>query len=404
MFTLSKDTLDSFAVFWIIASSGFVVINYIFMIPCMIVLFSIALIYMHYNTKLVKDNLKILVGVFLFILIDEAITLLTTDFPFVLENMVIFFIRLISLAVIQSNIEINEFKKKYVNIVTAICAMCLICYVLVKIVGITLPFTGTYGDPNYYGTFYYQSKQNASNSFRNSGPYGEAGMFAITIILALTFVLFDSGKNISRKNLIKLVILVITLFTTQSGTGMLCFAIMLICYAMKDGFSLKNFRNPVMIVALMAMIIGFFFFESSYGIISGKILYKGGSYGVRIDDTMQGYSIGWKYFWFGTGICNDYSSVWGGLLIGSRSNGMANLVASSGYPFLMFYIYRLMKQCYEYTEKNFFYFLTLTVIVICIYNTQPVVIQTIGLSFIFRWKQKNRKFTIYERGNAHHVC
>lgn len=387
--TVNNERIETFTIFWMIVSSGFVVLNYIFMLPCMMVLLVLALLYLRTNKTISKENGFVLLGILVFTAITEFYTLVfVRKYPFVMNSLIILIIRVFCLAVIQSNITAESFKRKYVDIITGICMVSLVCYVMVNVMGLSLPFTGTYGDSNYYGTFYYQVKFGSIMEVRNSGPYGEAGMFAIAIILALAFLLLSENYNNEKGYITKIIILVITLLSTQSGTGMVCFAILLFVFICKDGFSLSTLKNPLMLLVVIFMVVGFYYAESTYGIIEYKVINQGGSYSTRMEDTLKGYEIAAENFFTGTGICNDYTEAWIGKTTESRSNGLANLAASTGYLFLAFYIARLIKQCHIYMNNRFVYTFALVCILICVYNTQPVVMQTIGLSYLFAWKKE----------------
>ena len=385
---VTSDRLETFTIFWMIASSGFVVLNYIFMLPCMMVLLALALLYLRTNKTISKENGYVLFGVLLFTTITEFYTLVFVGkYPLVMNSLIILIMRLFCLAVIQSNITAESFKRKYVNIITGICVVSLVCYVLVNVLGLSLPFTGTYGDPNYYGTFYYQVKFGNIMEVRNSGPYGEAGMFAIAIILALAFLLFSESDKSEKGYIKKIVILVITLLSTQSGTGMICFAILLFVFICKYGMSVNTLKNPLMLLVVIFMVVGFYYAESTHGIIENKVINQGGSYGTRMEDTLTGYEIAAENFFTGTGICNDYTEAWVGKTTESRSNGLANFAASTGYLFLGYYLFKLIKQCRVYMNYRLLYSVALVATLICVYNTQPVVMQTIGLSYLFTWKK-----------------
>lgn len=384
-----KEVLEYIAISWIIISSGFVVLNYIYMIPCMVILVLIALWFCKKYRFIRRDNINRFIFLCLFIFIDEIVTLSIKSYPLVINNAIILIMRFFSLAIIQSHIGYKTFKKKYVNVICGIAVISLFCFILVSFTSINLPFSGDYGDPMYYGTFYFQIKQNSLNHNRNTGPYGEAGMFATALILAFAFHIMTEDNLFKKNNVRKTLILTVTILTTQSGTGMLCFGILMIVFIVKNGLTLKILRKPSVIFIIVTMVLGFCYVEMNYGIIESKVMEKGGSYGVRMDDTLEGYRIAKENFFFGTGIANDYSSAWNSIMEGSRSNGMANLAASCGIPFLLYYLFRLFKQVRLYAERDFLYTIALFAVLVCIYNTQPIILQTMGLSFLFNWKTKN---------------
>lgn len=383
-----NEMFEYFTVLWIIVSSGFVVLNYIYMIPSMLILLLIAMTYIYKYRIICTNNWKALISLLLFMLIDESITLLIKPYPLLINNVIIYIIRWFSLAVIQSNMALQTFKKKYVDIICIIAGISIICFLITTFSTFTLPFTGTYGDPNYYGTFYYQIKQNSLNYNRNTGPYGEAGMFSIALILGMIFLITDENDLFSHKNIGKMGCLFIALMTTQSGTGMICCVVLISVVIIKNITSGEVIKKPIILLVVVCMVIGFWYVESSYGIIETKVINQGGSYGVRMDDTTQGYEIAFDNFFLGTGICNDYDNAWNSILEGSRSNGMANFAASTGVVFLSYYIIRLYKRSKEYSENDIIKTVAIFIILVCVFNTQPVVAQTLGMTYLFNWRKE----------------
>ena len=169
----------------------------------------------------------------------------------------------------------------------------------------------------------------------------------------------------------------------------ICYLILFVAYVLLNHEEVNVLKNPLMFLIVFAMIIGLYYAETTYGILGEKVINQGGSYGVRLNDTLKGYQIAVQHFLTGTGIANDYSSAWtGALLANSRSNGMANFSASVGIPFLIFYLFCVFKRSLEYMNKNLAAAIVFFLVVLVSFNTQPIVLQTIGLSFLFIWKKE----------------
>lgn len=384
--------LEYIAVAWIIISSGFFVLNYVYNMQCMLILFCIALYYLIRKKSINKKNAIRFMGILIFIVIDESITLLIYNYPLSVTSLIILIIRLFSLAVIMGNISAKNFIKKYIDIFTVISVISLVCFFIISFTSIGIPFAKNYKD-GFYGSFYFRvNEYTRSIATRNSGPYGEPGIFAVYIVIALVFQLFSTSANEVTKgvNGIKTVVLALALLTTLSGTGLLCFLIIVIAYVIINFKEVNILKNPIMFFIVIVMVIGFYYAETTYGILGEKIINKGGSYGVRLNDTLVGYQIAIKYFWTGTGIANDYTSAWKHVLLAnSRSNGLANFSASVGIPFLFLYLIVTFKQLKIYMNQRVIPAIVFFAVIIIIFNTQPIVFQTIGLSFLFRWKNKN---------------
>lgn len=388
-----QSLVEYIAVFWIIASSGFFVLNYVYNIQCMSLLLLIACYFLYEKRSILKINGKKFLMLIGFIIADEIVTLVNYDYPINTSSLLILLIRLFALAVIMSNISISNFMEKYINIFVIISFVSLICFVLLQCSITNLPFVKNYQD-GYYGSFYFRVNEYTKTiATRNSGPYGEPGIFSIYIVFALVFQLFSKSVNELTRgwNAIKVIVLAITLLTTLSATGLLCFLVIFITYAILNFKEVNILKNPIIFIIIIAMIAGLYYAEITYGILGEKILNQGGSYGVRMNDTFMGYEIARKHFVFGTGIINDYSLAWkGALLDNSRSNGLANFAASVGIPFLVYYLVQVFRLALEYVQKEIIPAIVFFIIILVVFNTQPVVFQTIGLSFLFMWKKIER--------------
>lgn len=395
MFKIKKlsqsEIVEYMAILWMIISSGFFVLNYVYNLPCMLVLLLIAVYYAWKNKNISKRNGYRLLGLLAFVFIDECISLIIYEYPLDINKLTILIIRLFSLAVIIDNISVEGYIRKYTSILFWICVVSLICFAAISFTSISLPFAKGYQD-GFYGTFYFRiNEYTRTIATRNSGPYGEPGIFAVYIVLALGFQLFSTPADeiVKGWNGIKIIVLSVTLLTTLSGTGLICYLILFVTYILLNHEQVNILKNPIMFLIVIAMIVGLYYAETTYGILEEKVISQGGSFGVRMNDTLKGYQIAIQHFLTGTGIANDYTSAWtGALLANSRSNGMANFSASVGIPFLIFYLFCVFKRSLEYMNKNLAAAIVFFLVVLVSFNTQPIVLQTIGLSFLFIWKKE----------------
>lgn len=387
-----KDTqkiLEYVSVLWIVVSSGFFVLNYVYSIPCILVLFVIAILWIAKTKSIKRYNFRHLMFLLAFIGIDEILTLVLKPYSLSSANLIFLLFRLISLTIIMNNISISSFTTKYINIMVVIALVSILCFAIIQFTPFPLPFCASYQD-GFYGSFYFRvNEYTRSVTTRNAGPYGEPGMLAVHIVIALMLQLFTTNieEIMKKRNSIKISILSIALLTTLSGTGLVCYFVLLIVYTIKNIFSTRTFKNPLIIALIIIMGSGIYYTETTYGILESKVLNQGGSYGVRLNDTVLGYEIAWDNFLTGTGIVNDNTNAWSGaLLADSRSNGMANFAAAVGIPFLLYYCYRLFCQGKKLVKNDILYSITFFIVMQIIYNTQPIVFQTLGLSFLLYWE------------------
>lgn len=134
-----------------------------------------------------------------------------------------FALNLVMVALMVSYLGFEDFACAYVNVMVAICVISLPC---VAIANLNPSLARTFVQPGYDWTVaygyspFYTWGINGTINYRNSGPFWEPGAFQGFILLALLLALkFKSGDV--RGIRAKIIVLFVTLLTTQSTTGYL---------------------------------------------------------------------------------------------------------------------------------------------------------------------------------------
>ena len=132
-----SDVVEYLAILWITISSGFFVLNYVYNLPCMLVLLLIAIYYVVRNKGITKCNGYRLIGLLAFVFMDELISLAMYKYPLETNTLIILIIRLFSLAIIMDNISVESYIKKYTSILFVICVVSLLCFAVINFTSIT---------------------------------------------------------------------------------------------------------------------------------------------------------------------------------------------------------------------------------------------------------------------------
>lgn len=240
------------------------------------------------------------------------------------------------------------FIDKYINIMIFIC--------IVSLFGFISDMTNTFsffidklpqlinsnpGFGNPHGGFFYVFR-NINHSTRNSGFCYEPGKFQFFINLALYFILFCK-TNIKYIN-IKFLILMITLITTMSTTGIIMGVIIIICYIFNKKNNIEK-RFIFISVLIGLFIIMIFFYEQAYEVLIKKLQFNRdtktfdyGSGKTRLNDIKLDLEIfklnilgnGWKFYeeyWRIKQIGNYLYTT------GSSSNSLTSMFAVYGIIF-----------------------------------------------------------------------
>ncbi|MGH4119456.1 O-antigen ligase family protein [Clostridium sp.] len=375
--------LEILAVLWIIISSGSVFFTIVRMQVTMGILFLIAVIYLMKNGRISERNLYIFFSITIILIINIIINI---DYDIALTDTIIIFIKLFSLMVIQSNISMDKFKKYFINIMAALCLISDICFgILTVIPNFKLPLLmeSFRGFNQYIYTFYYTMSWTKDYQ-RNSGIFWEPGAYQVFIIIAIILLMHKREKDKYRIH--KFILFSITLITTFSVTGYVCYIIALLySFFMDKSYRKENFKIKVLSLILIGIMV---FIEINFNIMGHKLVAKEGSYNTRYNDTVSsltvisgkpltGYGVSNKY------VRNNMENKYG---VVHNSNGLLISFYDLGIPIMLLYLYFFYKgQRDIFGNKGLASIYTFSLFLI-FFNSESLIPMTLFISFIFKWE------------------
>lgn len=244
------------------------------------------------------------------------------------------------------------------NIGTFLAILSLIVYFLGPVLGIIKPsatilnkWTSTENVENYIDSYYnlhYYTQYifiNGIEFVRNTGIFTEAPMFSLVLSTAIAIELFIEEK----KSIFKTIILIFTLLTTFSTTGII---ICLLMFLLKYFLNNKNKYLNAMKVLIFPI---FLLFIVYIGIFFMKDKMSTSSYSIRIDDYIACFKAWKDNPIFGNGLFDSSAIVkyMSSFRISNQglSNSLFVLLAQGGIYFLMIYlipIFISIKQSLKY--------------------------------------------------------
>lgn len=244
--------------------------------------------------------------------------------------------------------EIRGFFYRFENIVVILSGVSLFFWFL-SVIGVpttsqvTIDWGGVRSIPGYFWFHFLAQGQigflGLSEIPRNTGLFAEAPMYSYILCLAMLIDVFlrNKEKLFSRS----FVILVITIFTTTSTTGVIVLLGTVVYYVLfiKKGISKAIKLILAFVIVPVGLVLLRYILISKFDIVGWNT-----STGLRIDDIHAGF-LAWKDgLWFGNGLGNIQSIIAymdprriAGNLTGI-SNGMFATLATGGITFSLFYI------------------------------------------------------------------
>lgn len=294
---------------------------------------------------------------------------------------------LIVLFLMSLSISRMQFLNSYINIMCIESIYSLIMWLL-NIIGIH-PFfrIKNFGNLNYFmsGAYIYGFKNlkfpltsvvMKSGITRNFGIFWEPGAHQGFIVFALLLLIMNQ-KNIEEYEK-KFLILLCTLFSTLSTTGLICAVLIMIMYYIEKS-KIHYASKKQLILFVMIIIISYFILTSSAVIVKLTDSSQG-SIVVRSNDVISSFSLVMERPIFGYG---EYSSYKTELLnemgVTHNSAGLLIIMLNYGIPFGLYLAYRFIKFIYQSSyHKTILIFLTYIVIIICLLTEHFMSKQLVG--------------------------
>ena len=193
--------------------------------------------------------------------------------------------------------------KAFSNIIVVISIISLFFFIFASILKI-IPYTNVYSGEainwgsNHYDYFHLYNESQWIDVFsysgvRNIGPFVEAPMFNYVLCLALYYELFLNRANFRK---VHTAILIVTLITTFSTTGLISAIILLIIIYYSR---MKKWIQFILLPAILALCI-----IIAYIFVQDKVNNNFNSTSVRMDDIQSCIKCFLDNFWIGAGYEN----------------------------------------------------------------------------------------------------
>lgn len=252
---------------------------------------------------------------------------------------------------ISTFLEKMSFVKIYINLMVIISVISLAHFVIALFFEKAVNYftINSTEQGHYYSMFYTWGWENYGQGMvifkRNSGPFWEPGAFQIFIVFAILFCIRYSYSVENPGS--KLLILLITLFSTQSTTGLIILVLLILLYGndiidlISQNRFIHNVKNINKLIIFFAVVItvGWIIFS---GVVSNKISYytvSNSSANIRYIDLTKSLSLVSVNPLFGMGYGTDFTFNCETLVgIKNNSNGLFLMFYTMGIIFSFFYI------------------------------------------------------------------
>ncbi|PGY12664.1 O-antigen ligase family protein [Bacillus sp. AFS031507] len=301
-----KSTLEFLLMLQIILLSGTLYFSYRLMLYLLGISFCIYIIF--YGLSLKRGNIIKLLILLIVLFIQYWTTNLNgVNFKDILSIAYL----LIAVCFYQSSVEKNRFYDHYLKIILLISVISLFCFILINVFGINqLPFekASFSGISQHKVTPYYTlgiDQYNTLDGFRidnneigykrNSGIFWEPGAFQAFLNIAFLMlsdkIINNRKQNVSsKKDLLSIIIISLTLITTQSTTGYFIWLGILFYTMFKNnkGISKKIF---VRLLILTILLVGVISLTPFHDVVINKFFHQEGSYSTRQNDNIESFKM-----------------------------------------------------------------------------------------------------------------
>lgn len=333
-----------FSILFILCKSGMIyfdlmgkVTNYLFWIYGIILLVQV-------NRKYEKHNLALLSGI---MVVRGLITILQMNFSIsYFYGLVGFLLTLNTVIQIAQIFSRDEIASSYVNSLFVISLISLFFFAIATFGSHSFIYSISEVNGHYQHSIVYLWGWDGFLFTRNSGPWWEPGAFQCFI--SLVMLMIASGQCTKVKHIrLKLLVLLVTWMTTQSTTGYLIMAVVLVMmfkqiteiifgYQYERVSSAKKF----LLISLVAAVMVFFYINIGAENITDKLAANNDSNLVRMNDIFSSFKISMISPILGVGeSLTKYYSQYG---IVNNSAGLLTMVCNLGWPYFLTYILLLL--------------------------------------------------------------
>lgn len=393
---LKKEWLPFLLVAWLVVCSGsqhFRIYNSFFSNMLLLIL---AIFYFVRERQITRSNFIRLCAIGLLMGASIWTGVCVRNFRFNLNDAMIFCISCVVLVILQSNMTAMEFKRKYVYFMVAECCLSLVCFMLVTYFNVsTLPGyyekTVWYSERGYntvYLTPYYTMGWLSTHGFftRNAGMFWEPGAHAVYLNIAILFIFSGALNGMKSKSRnILLGILLLGSLSTMSTTGYLTLAVSFGFLIFRDPKKWNTRKNITIIIAVMAAVLGI----ALFGSVFDKLIYRNGSFGTRLNDTVSGILVALQNWFMGKGMFVDIADNLSEFGIKNMSNGMIGLLIRIGFPMMVVYIGTLCRGIKRLLQVSGIALFCAEIFFLMFMCSESLCTYPIFISLVFFWRNKN---------------
>lgn len=342
------------------------------------------------NINLKKENIIILSILSISIIMSVLLNIDIVDKTYIIntiQNLIILWLVGICIGYIEKQYFIN----KFINIICFFSVISIVCIFISNFIP-------------QYSSFFYKSNEYAHHTYlispfymwgntelwtRNSGPFWEPGAFQGFINIAILFIL-TSNINIRNMN-IKLIILVITLLTTQSTTGYILFVLNIIFFGGEILRKLK--RNNLLLKIFMVVIftLGITVIFTSNNVEEKFTSEENPSATIRANDAINSIKLVSERPLRGIGSGEFKNKQEKSVGVRNNSNGLLLMIYIDGILFSILYIYFLFIGIKEkFIEIKNIKILLLVMNFVILYLTEGLVWLPFFIVFLFKFRNSDR--------------
>lgn len=286
-------------------------------------------------------------------------------------------------------IDKEVFMVKYVNVISVIAIISLVCFGIASLYpmiawGISRPVT--FNNHIYNMSMFYTWGWNSHIFARNSGPFWEPGAFQGFLILGLLFIL-HVNKEMSFKR-IKLVLLGITIITTNSTTGYILLLLIVVAFYRKIenvfvGNKGKKYANLMRtsVVVIFVLVVGYVI---TSGNISDKFSNNNVSGMTRVNDFTSSFMLMFDKPILGYGFSPQRLIRTAELSVENDSVGLWSLFYTCGIPFGIIYLIYMFKGVKRiFAIRNWWTYVAVILIFLILHLTEALWWLPVYVYFLF---------------------
>lgn len=304
---------------------------------------------------------------------------------------VTFFIYPLGTYLILSCIELENFRKKLLNVTYVIAILSVLVYIAHLFHLITPTFTRTMNSENeiwHWFGFNFVNTYSWYVQHRHAGPFHEPGAFQIILNLALLFNLGNLFKE-GRKETFKEIVILLALFLTMSTTAYLS-AILILTVSFRD----KILTSRYLAIPLLLMFIVICYYILTSDVVINKFAGhtdEGTSAYIRKNDMLACLRMFQEHPFLGIGNGSDFAKY--SLLYDNRtsSNGIIAELARLGIFWLILYFSYYCKAVKKFCANNKLNYWAIIIIGIILFSNEDMMGFPIAYIMIFQFKNSLSK-------------